>query len=373
NGYAETDDAEILEARKLYAELLDKFKAEIAPQAEKVKAAGGLFIIGTERHESRRIDNQLRGRSGRQGDPGEAKFFISLEDDLMRLFGGERIQMMMETLKVDEDTPIEAKMLSNVIESSQAKVEGRNFATRKRVLQYDDVMTRQREMIYSQRREVIDGKDIHETILHMFGGVIENICSLYLTTDEDKENWNLAGLREYLLGWVTEKGDLNYTEEQLKDISSSDIVAQLTEKAKARYAAREKEWGEPITRDLERQVLLRNVDLNWMDHIDAMDELRRGISLRSYAQRDPVIEYRVEGSDMYDAMVATIRESTVKMLLTVKVRIGVKIEREQVAKPYEPVPDGTDKKSMQRSSKKVGRNDPCPCGSGKKYKHCCGR
>jgi len=373
NGYAETDDAEILEARKLYAELLDKFKAEIAPQAEKVKAAGGLFIIGTERHESRRIDNQLRGRSGRQGDPGEAKFFISLEDDLMRLFGGERIQTMMETLKVDEDTPIEAKMLSSVIESSQAKVEGRNFATRKRVLQYDDVMTRQREMIYSQRREVIDGKDIHETILHMFDGVIENICSLYLTTDEDKENWNLAGLREYLLGWVTEKGDLNYTEEQLKDVSVSDIVAQLTEKAKARYAAREKEWGEPITRDLERQVLLRNVDLNWMDHIDAMDELRRGISLRSYAQRDPVIEYRVEGSDMYDAMVATIRESTVKMLLTVKVRIGVKIEREQVAKPYEPVPDGTDKKSMQRSSKKVGRNDPCPCGSGKKYKHCCGR
>ena len=199
NGYAETDDAEILEARKLYAELLDKFKAEIAPQAEKVKAAGGLFIIGTERHESRRIDNQLRGRSGRQGDPGEAKFFISLEDDLMRLFGGERIQMMMETLKVDEDTPIEAKMLSNVIESSQAKVEGRNFATRKRVLQYDDVMTRQREMIYSQRREVIDGKDIHETILHMFDGVIENICSLYLTTDEDKENWNLAGLRDLCL------------------------------------------------------------------------------------------------------------------------------------------------------------------------------
>ena len=207
----------------------------------------------------------------------------------------------------------------------------------------------------------------------MFDGVIENICSLYLTTDEDKENWNLAGLREYLLGWVTEKGDLNYTDEQLKDISCSDIVAQLTEKAKAKYAAREKEWGEPITRDLERQVLLRNVDLNWMDHIDAMDELRRGISLRSYAQHDPVIEYRVEGSDMYDAMVATIRENTVKMLLTVKVRIGVKIEREQVAKPYEPVPDGTDKKSMQRSSKKVGRNDPCPCGSGKKYKHCCGR
>ena len=373
NGHSETDDTEILEARRQYNELLDQFKAEIAPQAEKVKQAGGLFIIGTERHESRRIDNQLRGRSGRQGDPGEAKFFLSLEDDLMRLFGGDRIQTMMQTLKVEEDMPIEAKMLSGVIESAQAKVEGRNFATRKRVLQYDDVMTRQREMIYSQRKEVIDDKDIHETILHMFDSVIADICALYLTTDEDKENWNLAGLNEYLLGWVTDKGELNYTPEQLRDIKREDIVTRLTEKAKARYAAREKEWGAEITRDLERQVLLRNVDINWMDHIDAMDELRRGISLRSYGQRDPVIEYRVEGSDMYDAMVAAIKESTVKMLLLVRVQIGAPIERRQVAKPMEPRPDGTDKKTVQRTVKKIGRNDPCPCGSGKKYKHCCGR
>ena len=373
NGHSETDDPEILAARKQYRELLEKFKAEIAPQAEKVKEAGGLFIIGTERHESRRIDNQLRGRSGRQGDPGEAKFFLSLEDDLMRLFGGDRIQSMMLTLKVDEDTPIEAKMLSSVIESSQAKVEGRNFGIRKRVLQYDDVMTRQREMIYSQRRKVIDGEDIHETILSMFDGVIEDVCSAYLVDDGDKTNWNLGGLRDYLLGWVTEETDLNYTSEQLEELGREGIISELIEKAKGKYAAREAQWGEAITRDVERQVLLRNVDTHWMDHIDAMDELRKGISLRSYGQRDPVIEYRVEGSDMYDAMVAAIREDTVKMLLTLRVRIGVPVKREQVAKPIEPGADGTDKKTMQRTVKKIGRNDPCPCGSGKKYKHCCGR
>ncbi|MDF3005016.1 MAG: secA [Oscillospiraceae bacterium] len=371
-GHSDTDDVEIIEARKKYAELYDKFRQLIAPEAEKVKAAGGLFIIGTERHESRRIDNQLRGRSGRQGDPGESRFFLSLEDDLMRLFGGDRIQGLMETLKVDEETPIEAKLLSSTIQSAQSKVEGRNFSTRKNVLQFDDVMNRQREMIYSQRRSVIFGDDIKDTILRMFDGVITDAVDSYLPSTTEVESWNLTGLRDYLVGWVTDKDDLNYTLGELDRIGRDAIREQLQKKAHDRYAAREQEWGENLTRDLERMILLKNVDLHWMDHIDAMDELRRGIYLRSYGQHDPVVEYRVEGSDMYDAMVQAIREDTVKMLLTVRVRIEAPVEREQVAKPTEPVPDGSAK-PVQRKAKKVGRNDPCPCGSGKKYKHCCGK
>ena len=371
-GHADTDDAEVLEARKQYAALYEKFRQQITPEAEKVKAAGGLFIIGTERHESRRIDNQLRGRSGRQGDPGESRFFLSLEDDLMRLFGGDRIQNLMDTLKVDEDTPIEAKLLSSTIQSAQAKVEGRNFSTRKNVLQFDDVMNRQREMIYSQRRAVIDGDDIRETVLRMFDGVVTDSVNAYLPAQAEVESWNLVGLRDYLLGWITDKDDLNYTLGDLDRLGREAICEQLQQKAHDRYAAREKEWGENLARDLERMILLKNVDLHWMDHIDAMDELRRGIYLRSYGQRDPVVEYRVEGSDMYDAMVQAIREDTVKMLLTVRVRIEAPVQREQVAKPAEPSPDGTAR-PVQRKVGKVGRNDPCPCGSGKKYKHCCGR
>ena len=372
-GHSETSDEEILSARKLYNELLEKYKAQIAPEAEKVKAAGGLFIIGTERHESRRIDNQLRGRSGRQGDPGESRFFLSLEDDLMRLFGGDRIDSMMQALKVDDETPIEAKMLSNVIESSQAKVEGRNFSARKSVLDFDDVMRMQREMIYSQRKKVIDGEDIHDMIIRMFEGVVADAVNSYLGDDTEKENWNLAGLRNHFLGWLTTENDLDYTIGQLDEMTREDITRELTEKALSLYSEREKQWGETITRDVERMILLKNVDIHWMDHIDAMDELRRGIRLRSYGQQDPVVAYRMEGSDMYDAMVASIREDTVKMLLTVRVRIEAPIEREQVAKPTQSVADGSDKRSVQRSVKKVGRNDPCPCGSGKKYKHCCGR
>ncbi len=372
-GHSETDNEDILSARKLYSELLEKYKAQIAPEAEKVKEAGGLFIIGTERHESRRIDNQLRGRSGRQGDPGESRFFLSLEDDLMRLFGGDRIDSMMKALNVDDNTPIEAKMLSNVIESSQAKVEGRNFSARKSVLDFDDVMRMQREMIYSQRKKVIDGEDIHDTIIRMFEGVVSDAVASYIGDESEKENWNLTGLRNHFLGWLTTEEDLNYTIGQLDEISREDITRELTQKALALYSAKEEAWGVPITRDVERMVLLRNVDIHWMDHIDAMDELRRGIRLRSYGQQDPVVAYRMEGSDMYDAMVASIREDTVKMLLTVRIRIEVPVEREQVAKPTQSVSDGSDQKSVQRSSKKVGRNDPCPCGSGKKYKHCCGR
>ncbi|MFV0497376.1 MAG: preprotein translocase subunit SecA [Candidatus Fimivivens sp.] len=370
-GHSDTEDHDIIDARKQYDELHDKFRLSIAPEAEKVKTAGGLFIIGTERHESRRIDNQLRGRSGRQGDPGESRFFLSLEDDLMRLFGGDRIQNLMDTLKVDEDTPIEAKLLSSTIQSAQSKVEGRNFSTRKSVLKFDDVMNRQREMIYTQRRTVIDGEDIKETISRMFDGVITDAVASYLPNTAEVESWNLTGLREYLLGWVTDKEDLHYTLGDLDRIGHDAIREQLQKKAHDRYVARVNEWGDTFARDLERMILLKNVDIHWMDHIDAMDELRRGIYLRSYGQRDPVVEYRVEGSEMYDAMVQAIREDTVRMLLTVRVRLEAPVEREQVAKPTKSVSDGSAKPA-QRKTTKVGRNDPCPCGSGKKYKHCCG-
>ena len=372
DGHADTDDQAVLDARTLYASLLQKYKSQLADEAQRVRDAGGLFIIGTERHESRRIDNQLRGRSGRQGDPGETRFFLSLEDDLMRLFGGDRIQNLMDTFKVDEDTPIEAKLLSSTIESAQAKVEGRNFSIRKNVLQFDDVMNRQRETIYSQRMAVINGEDFEGTIQKMFDGVIDDAVELYLTGDDDKENWNLNGLRDYLLGWIAGPDDLRYSIGDCDRLGRDGIRSELQQRAHQLYAAREAEWGSKLTRDLERMVLLKNVDVHWMDHIDAMDELRRGICLRGYGQRDPVVEYRMEGSEMYDGMVQSIREDTVRMLLTLRVRVEAPVQREQVAKPAEPQPDGSSR-PVQRTSKKVGRNDPCPCGSGKKYKHCCGR
>ena len=372
DGHADTDDQAVLDARTLYASLLQKYKSQLADEAQRVRDAGGLFIIGTERHESRRIDNQLRGRSGRQGDPGETRFFLSLEDDLMRLFGGDRIQNLMDTFKVDEDTPIEAKLLSSTIESAQAKVEGRNFSIRKNVLQFDDVMNRQRETIYSQRMAVINGEDFEGTIQKMFDGVIDDAVELYLTGDDDKENWNLNGLRDYLLGWIAGPDDLRYSIGDCDRLGRDGIRSELQQRAHQLYAAREAEWGSKLTRDLERMVLLKNVDVHWMDHIDAMDELRRGIYLRGYGQRDPVVEYRMEGSEMYDGMVQSIREDTVRMLLTLRVRVEAPVQREQVAKPAEPQPDGSSR-PVQRTSKKVGRNDPCPCGSGKKYKHCCGR
>jgi len=371
-GYADTDDEEIIEARKLYNELLAAYKAEISVEAEKVREAGGLYIIGTERHESRRIDNQLRGRAGRQGDPGETRFFLSLEDDLLRLFGGDRIQGMMNTLKLSEDEPLEAKMLSSTIESSQAKVEGRNFSSRKSVLQFDNVMNLQREKIYSQRQAVLDGEDLHQLIVNMMLGVMDSAVELYLNDEEDHSTWNIAGLREYLKGWVIRPNELSYTTEALQNTSKEDIRAFLHERVQILYANREKAWGEEITRELERMILLRNVDTQWMDHITAMDELKRGIYLRGYGQRDPVIEYQVEGSEMYDAMIETIRELTVKMLLTVKVQTEAPIRREQVAKPSEMQGEIAIQKQSQHKEK-VGRNDPCPCGSGKKYKKCCGR
>ena len=369
-GHGDTDDQEILDARKLFSQLNDRFKADIAGEAVKVKEAGGLYILGTERHESRRIDNQLRGRAGRQGDPGESRFFLSLEDDLMRLFGGERIQTLMKTLKVEEDQPIEARILSGSIESAQAKVEGRNFGIRKNVLQFDDVMNRQREMIYSQRKSVLDGEDISETVQKMFDSVIDSVVDLYVGADQDKDDWNLSGLRDYFLGWLTMESDLRYTAEQLEKIEKPDIAAFLKGRAHQIYAQKVQKWGAPIAREVERMLLLKNVDTKWMDHIDAMEELRRGIYLRGYGQRDPVVEYRMEGSEMYDAMVASIREDTVRQLLTVQLRTE-QPKREQVAVPQEPKPEGNPQ--PKHAEKRVGRNDPCPCGSGKKYKKCCGK
>jgi len=372
-GFGETDDEEILAARERFSQLHAQYKAEFAPNAEKVKAAGGLYIIGTERHESRRIDNQLRGRSGRQGDPGATRFYLSLEDDLMRLFGGERIYNMMDSIGLDEHTPIEHKILSSTIESSQSRVEGRNFATRKRVLEYDDVMNKQRETIYRQRGQVLDGDDLRETIAKMVESAISDGVSRYILDDEEKENWNLQGLRVHFGGWLCSDSDFRYEGEELDRTKKQDIIDTLISRAKERLAAREEEIGSEFMRELERVVLLKNVDTKWMDHIDAMDELKRGIGLQALAQRDPVVEYRVVGSDMFDEMVSSIKEDTVKMLLTVRVRKEEAPQREQVAKPGETAgSDGTLKKEPVRV-KKVGRNDPCPCGSGKKYKHCCGR
>ena len=374
-GFADTDDEQVSEARQMFRELMDQYRAEISVEAEKVRAAGGLFIIGTERHESRRIDNQLRGRAGRQGDPGETRFFMSLEDDLMRLFGGERIQNMMNMIGADDDMPIEAKILTNSIESAQAKVEARNFGIRKNVLQFDDVMNRQREIIYSQRDKVLDGEDISGIIKNMIKETIDSTVDRYLVDKEVHDNWNLEGLRDYFLGWLTTQEDLRYTTEQLGEVTDQQIKDMLVDRAEKIYAAREAQFTSPITREIERVVLLRNVDMKWMQHIDDMEELKRGMHLRGYAQKDPVVEYRIEGFDMFDAMIESIREDTVKMMFTIRLRTNEEPKREQVAKPAQESrgeSDGT-LENRPRTVKKVGRNDPCPCGSGKKYKKCCGR
>ncbi len=450
-GFGETDDEEILASRKLYGELLKKYEAQIAPEAEKVRQAGGLYILGTERHESRRIDNQLRGRSGRQGDPGESRFFLSLEDEILRLFGGERVQSMMEAFKIDEDQPLEVKMLTNAIENAQKKVEGRNFQIRRSVLQFDDVMNKQREIIYSQRRMVLDGEDIHSHILDMITENITETVNTYLADDEIHDNWNLTGLRDYYLGLLTTEEDLRYDDvNDLALVERKDIIKQLVDKALAIYAEKERRYGKKFIREIERRVLLQNVDQKWMNHIDDMDELRKGIYLRSYAQHDPVVEYRLEGFEMFDAMVASIREDTFRFLLTFQARFApaeqaVRLspadsdlfaaetsdgeaakEAQEGTTPHgspahegdgmydAPFSDGEEDEAAQSSPMmpqipggfrdreeilqqtvashgeegertpakkkaqpvrvtKVGRNDPCPCGSGLKYKKCCGR
>ena len=366
SGSALTDDETILKARARYKELYDKYSEEIKELAEKVKEVGGLYIIGTERHESRRIDNQLRGRSGRQGDPGESTFFLSLEDDLMRLFGGDRITAMMDKLNVDEDTPLQAKLLSSTIESAQKKIEGRNFNIRKNVLNYDDVMNTQREIIYKQRQQVLDGEDLHDYIVNMIRDFVKESVNMYLLDNEIQDNWNLVGLRDKLMGIITTEDDLNYTTEELDKITKEDITKQLVERAEKIYQKREDDLGVDLLHEVERVVLLKIVDTKWMDHIDDMEELKRGIGLRSYGQRNPVVEYRMEGMDMFDAMIDSIREDTVRMLFTIQVRTNNAPKREEVLKAP------THHNMTLRRSNKVGRNDPCPCGSGKKYKNCCG-
>ncbi len=370
--YADTQDEEILEARKVYRELYAKYDAEVKEKAEKVKEAGGLYILGTERHESRRIDNQLRGRAGRQGDVGESRFFLSLEDDLMRLFGGDRITAMMDTLKVEEDMPIEAKMLTKIIESSQKKVEGRNFAIRKNVLNYDDVMSAQREIIYSQREKVLSGEDIHEYTLKMISDMISETVDQYLIDDNVHDDWNLAGLRDRFMGLFTVTDDFRYTTEELAMVTKDQIKEKLTTRALDFYKTKEEKIGSEVLRELERVILLKVVDIKWMAHIDDMEELRKGIVLRSYGQKNPVVEYRFEGFEMFDAMVESIREETIRLLFTIQVNNGQAPQRERVAEPTQTSGDGSLANTPKKAGKKIGRNDPCPCGSGKKYKNCCG-
>ena len=369
-GFAETDDADILNAREGYKNYYNKFKNEIAPEAEKVRQAGGLCIIGTERHDSRRIDNQLRGRAGRQGDPGNTQFFVSLEDDLMRLFGGERISMMMDTLKVDENTPLESGMLSKTIEGAQKKKEGMNFAIRKNTLQYDDVMNKQRELIYAQRNKVLNGDDIRDTILKMIDETVESYCSLYLADDEVHDNWDLKGLKEYFSGFITDVGDLQFNTDELANTSREEVTENLKDKAHKIYENRETEFGNDVMREMERVMLLRSVDTNWMDHIDAMDQLRQGIGLRAYGQHDPVIEYRNDSFEMFEAMTNAIREQTAKLVLSVRIKKNEEVKREKVAKE---ITAGDNKPLTVRGKGVVSKNALCPCGSGKKYKRCCGK
>ena len=381
SAFSHTDNEEILQARKTFSELNKKYKEEIAPEAEEVRRLGGLYIIGTERHESRRIDNQLRGRAGRQGDPGKSRFYISLEDDLMRLFGGERLQAMMDKMKIEDDVPIEAGMVSNSIESAQRKVESRNFAIRKNVLQYDEVMNSQRQIIYSQRDQVLNGENMKESILKMIHEAIEATVKQYLPENVPHDDWDLMGLRDHYLGWLIGPEDLHFTRGELEDLEPENVVTELKNKADELYQKKEQEFTSPIMREVERVVLLRNVDQEWMDHIDAMEQLQDGIRLRAYAHQDPVVEYRLEGFDMFDSMIAAIRENTAKMMLTVRLRRKEEApQREQVAKETgtssaatASAGDKTVQKQPVHKQKKPGRNDPCPCGSGLKYKKCCGR
>ena len=419
-GFQQTQDSQVLKVREEYKKLVERFDLESAEEAEEVRQAGGLCIIGTERHESRRIDNQLRGRSGRQGDPGESRFYISLEDDLMRLFGGDKIVSIMDRLKVSEDTPIENSMLSNTIENAQKKVESRNFGIRKNVLQYDDVNNTQREIIYKQRNQLLEGDDLHAEAMKMMEQSIENNVALY--TNEEHENWNLQSLRDMYLGWLLTEEDLQYTSEEMASLTPEDVKKVIWDKAMAIYKEREEKYGEEVMRELERVVMLKCVDTQWMDHIDNMDQLQKGIRLRAYAQRDPVVEYRLEGFDMFDQMVTNIRNDTTRFILSAQIKqveskeqfqeelkreANEQAERLDMKKPFAnkrkqshhrkpkeedlPLPDRMKitleedepeeieeiveeaKKNEPIRSKKQGRNELCACGSGKKYKHCCGR
>ncbi len=364
-GFAETDNTDILEARKTYQELEKKYKDQLKDEADKVREVGGLYIIGTERHESRRIDNQLRGRAGRQGDPGNSKFFLSSEDELLRLFAGDRFYNILDTFKSAGEIPIEVKMMTNMIEGAQKKIEGNHFAARRNVLRFDDVMNEQRKKIYDQRNMVLDGADIHKAILKMFNDFIEETVDFYCPEVNDPSDWNVKGLLKKL-AFLSEEG--------IEDKSNAEFKEYFLDRAMAIYDAKTAEYGERIMQELERKALLHNVDKRWMDHIDAMEELKRGIYLRSYAQQDPVIAFRMESYDMFDEMTSLIREGTVITLLTFRLKSEEDIKREQAAKitATSGATDGSDKKRPIKKGEKIGRNDPCPCGSGKKYKKCCG-
>ena len=374
-GFAETDDAEIIEARTTYKKLYDEFKVQTDAEREKVVEAGGLFIIGTERHESRRIDNQLRGRSGRQGDVGATRFFISLQDDLMRLFGGDRIALMVDRMNLDEDDPIDAKILSNTIENAQKKIEAKNFDIRKHVLNYDDVMNKQREIIYGERQKVLSGDDIHDNIMSMVESVVDNIVSSVCGGMQFADEWAWESYEPMMMqtfGITPDFGDDKFAFDEI------DFKNALMDKVTEFYKQREEEFGvdengEKRMRELERVVLLRTVDNKWMEHIDAMDQLKNGIGLRAYGQHDPVVEYKIEGMDMFEEMVNNIKVDTVKMLYHAKTNAEMK--REQVAQPINATHGGDNslKKQPVKNEDKVGRNDPCPCGSGLKYKKCCGK
>ncbi len=373
-GYAETDNSEILEARQLFADKLRQHKAEISGEADRVRQAGGLFIIGTERHDSRRIDNQLRGRAGRQGDPGETRFYISLEDDLMRLFGGERVQAAMERMKIDEDMPIESKMLTRSIQQAQTTVESRNFQARKSVLEYDDVMNKQREIIYGQRRQVLEGMDVKDVIMNMMNTSITHLVQNAFSGVHHLDMTSCQELLRQVEGLYFPKYAVRFTQEQLDTMDAQAVIDAFTQAAAAYYQQKEDEFTPPVMREVERVVLLRVVDEYWMEHIDAMSDLRQGIRLRAYAQTDPIIAYKKESLEMFEEMIAAIQDETVRRLYSVRLQKNEEVKRQRVANATsESVGgDGTVKK-QPRKVKKIGRNEPCPCGSGKKYKNCCGR
>ena len=373
-GYAETDNSEILEARQMFADKLRQHKEEISGEADRVRQAGGLFIIGTERHDSRRIDNQLRGRAGRQGDPGETRFYISLEDDLMRLFGGERVQAAMERMNIDEDMPIESKMLTRSIQQAQTTVESRNFQARKSVLEYDDVMNKQREIIYGQRRQVLEGMDVKDVIMNMMNTSITHLVQNAFSGVHHLDMTSCQELLRQVEGLYFPKYAVRFTQEQLDTMDAQAVIDAFTQAAAAYYQQKEDEFTPPVMREVERVVLLRVVDEYWMEHIDAMSDLRQGIRLRAYAQTDPIIAYKKESLEMFEEMIAAIQDETVRRLYSVRLQKNEEVKRQRVANATsESVGgDGTVKK-QPRKVKKIGRNEPCPCGSGKKYKNCCGR
>ena len=372
DSYAETSDPEILKVRHTYEELLKKHKAAIAQEAEQVRAAGGLFIIGTERHESRRIDNQLRGRSGRQGDPGESRFYLSLQDDLMRLFSTDRVMSMMDSLGLDEDTPIDAKILSNAVENAQKSVESRNFRARKNVLEYDNVMNTQREVIYKQRRQVLDGEDLQGSIQNMIHTMVENAIQGHMGEQKHMDAESFREATALFHTMFLQPGELALTDEELQKYNEQQLVELVENRAKEVYAAKEQEIGSPLMRELERVLMLRVVDEYWMDQIDSMNDLKQGIGLRAYAQTDPVVAYKKEGYEMFEQMVAAIQEETLRRLFLVRLRKNEEVKRERVAKitGESGASDGTVRKQPQRKAIKIGRNDPCPCGSGLKWKKC---